>query len=33
MSEVFTQRQRRFSLLALNACVFGVGIAFGRWCR
>jgi MFS family permease len=29
MTEVFTQRQRRLSLLALNACVFGVGIAFG----
>ncbi len=29
MTELFTQRQRRLSLLALNVCVFGVGIAFG----
>ncbi len=29
MTDVFTLRQRRLSLLALNACVFGVGIAFG----
>jgi MFS family permease len=29
MTEHFTARQRRLSLLALDACVFGVGIAFG----
>jgi MFS family permease len=29
MTEAFSERQRRLSLLALNACVFGVGIAFG----
>ena len=29
MTEVFTGRQRHLSLLALNACVLGVGIAFG----
>jgi MFS family permease len=29
MTDVFTPRQRRLSLLALNACVFSVSIAFG----
>lgn len=29
MSDVFTGQQRHLSLLALNACVLGVGIAFG----
>jgi len=29
MTETFTGRQRHLSLLALNACVLGVGIAFG----
>ncbi len=29
MSDVFIGRQRQLSLLALNACVLGVGIAFG----
>jgi MFS family permease len=27
--DAFTERQRRLSLLAINACVLGVGIAFG----
>jgi len=29
MTDMITGRQRRLSLLALNACVLGVGIAFG----
>jgi MFS family permease len=29
MTDLFTGRQRQLSLLALNACVLGVGIAFG----
>src|SRR5215813_13062704 len=29
MTDVLIGRQRQLSLLALNACVFGVGIAFG----
>ena len=29
MTDTFTGRQRHLSLLALNACVLGVGIAFG----
>ena len=29
MTDLLTGRQRHLSLLALNACVFGVGIAFG----